>query len=328
MGILGIVVALLLAGETMAYYYLQRQQAAEPFLINTKNFRQKNHQELKGFGYTRVDPLLGWGYTPAATKRLNQITQSNCLVLPALVNNKKPLRVLITGGSTSDVGLKPANWPTHLQRLLADSGICATLYIGAVGGYSSGQEVLKTMRDGVGLRPDVHISYSGANEYISPTYVSRQENTFYRKAFAGKSSGWLLPNLLTAVRGIAADGLELYEEPHKTPEEFWISNMRLLQGIAAANGYQFIGVLQPLLGTANYRQPEIAQQHSLYVRANQDFYPTLKKHADTTAYLHNWTAVFDTATGPVFVDDCHLADPYQSTIARQVYLLLASLPHN
>ena len=325
LGILGIVLALLLALEAIAYAYLSAKNKGQPFLINTILLQQKYHQELKGFGYALVDPLLGWGYTAEALERLHLTTEGNCLVLPSLLHQATPLRVLITGGSTTDVGLKASNWPTELQRMLADSGVCATLYIGAVGGYSSGQEVLKVIRDGVGLQPDVHISYSGANEFISPAYVSRQEQTFYRQAFGGTSYRWLMPNLMAVMRSggsSATVGLELYEEPKKDPADNWVKNMRLLHVIATANHYVFVGILQPLLATAQYHQPEVEQRNERYVKANQAFYPMLKNHADTTVYLRNWTAVFDTATGSVFVDDCHLTDSYQSTIARQVYLLL------
>jgi len=322
-GIQLIILLLLLIFIEGVFFLLNKSRGVQqPLLINIKLLFQKDHRQLAGYGYRLIDPLLGWGLTDDAITEVGYKQVQNTVLIETEKDCELPLRIWITGGSTSDIVLNKENWPLLFLRLLEEKGYCAEIYVAATGGYSSGQELLKTIRDGISLNPDIHISYSGANEHVSPRYTSRQEQSFYYRAIDGKKPSALLPNTVFALNTFVFKGkdkLELLVESDFPPDRYWINNMNYMKALAIAGNYNFEGILQPLLGTSSYSQKEIESKHRLYVNKNQAIYPAMKSHADTTSYLHNLTAIFDTIHGMVYKDDCHIEAEYQKIVAKAIF---------
>jgi hypothetical protein len=52
----------------------------------------------------------------------------------------------------------------ELSKLLTADGYSGTIVNGGTGGYSSNQELIKLIRDGLEFKPDIVISYSGIND--------------------------------------------------------------------------------------------------------------------------------------------------------------------
>jgi len=240
----------------------------------------------------------------------------------------QPLKVFITGGSTSDMTLKSPNWINDLQQIFTRHDINAVLYCGAVCGYNSWQEFSKLVRDGLPLKPDIHISYSGANDCsINVGYVTNYENEFYQAAMRQQTLSPIMPStvyLFKSLLPVNYGGVQIKKTESPQPLYFWEQNMRLMSGTALKNGYHFMGILQPVLGQGNYRQSNAAEADSAGKMGRsilfQSYYPQAAEyvlHEDTT--LFDFTHIFDTVQGQVFVDYCHIDGDYQKTVAQNVF---------
>ena len=213
-----------------------------------------------------------------------------------------------------------------ITKIFNDSSLSATIYVAAIGGFSSGQELLKTIRDVVPLHPDIHISYSGANEFISPMYVSQQEQNFYRKAFSGNAVPAIMPNAVTVLRHLFQKEtyeMELYNEQRNNAAQYWINNMKAMSGIATANNYSFYGFLQPVLGIGKISEPKVENEYHINVERYASFYPELIRQTDSAQYLTNLTSIFDNSPNNVFEDDCHITDQYQYLVAYSIFVKIA-----
>lgn len=315
--------AILFLAEVAAYFLLDREGIAFSVLIQPQGLLEET-EGFQNVGYDEADPLLGWGMSQG---RLNELGYPVEHAMPVLISDDScggdVLRILITGGSTSDMAFSRENWPIGLAGILRDSGVCAKLYVAAVGGYSSGQEVLKLLRDGLQVNPDIHISYSGANEAYSPSFVSQYEMKVFDRIMESRST-ILFPNLTYLIRrrlGMVS-GLKVH---HSTPMDvatFWMDNMKTMHSLAEQRGYRFIGILQPVLGVGKVDQPEEMDEWWDMIAEYRAFYPTAMEHAAQQPYLLDMTAIFDTVEGPVYVDDCHLHPDMQPIVAHEMLKLI------
>jgi hypothetical protein len=318
-----IALAILLLAEGVAYLLLERKGIAFPFLLQPQGLIEKP-QDLFGIGYDEVDPLLGWGMSKNG---FNERGYTVAHTMPVLVSdsscNGDTISILITGGSTADLVFEKESWPIDLVRMLRDSGMCAKVYVGAVGAYSSGQEVLKLLRDGLMCRPDIHISYSGANEMYSPSFVSSYEMDVFKRIMETRSTV-LFPNLAYVIRRKIGMVSRLRVH-HSTPADaatFWMDNMQTMYAVAEQRGYRFIGVLQPVLGIGKTDQPKEMDEWADMIGDYRTFYPIAIDHSLRQPYLVNLTGMFDTVSGPVYVDDCHLRPEKQPIVASEILKLI------
>jgi len=315
-GILLRVLLLVVVVETIFYFMTPPQFKDIGYLINFKQVHKPVAEP--GFGFDEIDPLLGYEKTPATLAAHGFKLESNCILLTTTEDTAGCYNILITGGSTSDITLYPNNWPVEFCALLKQRGIKAKLYCAGVGGYSSGQELLKLMRDGLDTGPWLHISYSGANEFFDASYVSIFEQGFYETEFEKGPSSWLLPNTVMFMRDmfrVNHPGLRLRPNVVMPSAEFWKKNMRLMHGIAVENKYRFIGFLQPVLGSGKFDQP--MPGHEDAVARYKQGYPALRQ-ACKAEYLIDLSAAFDTCKGNVFMDNCHIHDAFQQVVATNI----------
>jgi len=310
--------------EGVSWGILKSRQQQVGFLLNLNYGRTVTGAAKMGFN--EIDPLCGWALSNATLQSMGYETVNNCILLRSKGEFPvQPIKIFITGGSASDIALHKQNWPAKLHELLVKNRINAELYTGAVGGYSSGQELLKLMRDGIGLQPDIHLSYTGANDGDDGGYISDYEKDFYNTAYRQSITGTLLPNTVTLIKKIFRLGyydLSIKQTATMQTFSFWKQNMKVMNGIARQNGHRFIGVLQPVLGAGNYHDAEMEAEYKWRVQGYRTYFPQAGKYITGDSVLHDFTHIFDTATGKVFVDDCHLTDPYQQVVAENVFKLL------
>jgi hypothetical protein len=295
------------------------------FLIN-------RHQLTEVFPYrvfNEIDPLLGYAKSTSKLEREGFKVESNCMILSTTEDTVGLINILITGGSTTDPSLDANNWPVELCKILKEHGVKAKLYVAAVGGYNSGQEVLKVMRDGLEVAPAIHLSYSSANDIVgSQAFVSYYEQFFYEQEFLKETTFWLMPNTVLLLRNaLKLNSPDVYVHPH-TPlpsAQFWLKNMRLMHGMAVENNYAFIGLLQPVLGSGKFDQK--IPVYEVQIEKNKQTYPSLKEAAKQHPdFLVDLTAIFDTCTPDVFQDNCHIHDPYQKIVAQNIYAVMMQKP--
>lgn len=212
--------------------------------------------------------------------------------------------------------------------------------MGSVGGYNSGQELLKLLAYDNAVSPDIHLSYSGANE-VEPEFVSTMEQKFYTQAATVHSP--FLPNAVQWFRnktGLnqAASNAHIidyygqaktfYQAEDETAyvqlvKQFWSNNMQSMNALAQYHHYAFIGILQPVLGGGTYTQTLPQTWAQDMVADYKKYYPALAQVcAEHPDFLVDYKNVFDGTPHEVYLDDCHIKPAYQKVIAQKIYDLL------
>lgn len=317
---------LLVVIEGVCWMLLKREGQQVDFLISLHYGRVVNATKEQGFN--EIDPLCGWALSNQSIKKKGFEVEQNCVVLRSEgITPSKPLRILITGGSTSDIVMQRENWPMKLHEQFKRDSINTIIYVAAVAGYSSGQEMLKLLRDGINLNPDIHISYSGANDGDDGGYVSDYEKDFYATAYQQSMTSALLPNTVFLIKktfNLGYNDLAIKKTVPMDAYQFWKRNMHAMGGIAHKNGYKFIGILQPILGGGNYHDQNQENEYEWRVKMYEQYFSKARAYIPSDTSLHDFTHIFDTATAKVYADDCHLTKPYQTVVANQVYQMLLS----
>jgi len=278
------------------------------------------------YAYTQIDPLLGWSIDYSKIDKADFIQKNNSTYISSLnINCNDTLIIYISGGSTSDLTYDKNNWPKSLLNTLERNNICSEIYIAAVAGYSSGQELLKSIRDINKIKPDIHISYSGVNEMENPNYVSWYETHLIESIF---SKATILPSTITLLKSKidSHPKITIKNIEHYNAVDFWQQNMKNMNGLAIANNYFFIGVLQPvfkfeehLINTENKNLAHFAND---YIQ----FYPEARNISSHANYIFDLSRTFDDYQNNVFKDDCHLSDEkYQDIIGNKIYNIIDSL---
>ena len=329
---LGLFIMLIAALEFISKLVLSWEEKDFPYFINTL---PEFGSSFSGYDF---DPLLGWSLKKEVLESTGFTVKKRILQLGK--GNSSGITILITGGSTTDLVMNKENWPVQLFNLFEERKLNATIYVASVGGYNSGQELLRLIRDGIELKPDIHISYSGANESNWPDYSSAEANQVYENTLRSFGS-IIIPNTVFLIRSgfssLFTDQTILYKPYNKSNKsyqayEFWIKNMKIMKGISEAYGYRFYGILQPVLGMT-YDQPHQPFIHHPGILDNLnnycEFYPNAMKLVPNEECLYDFTNIFDNETGYVFSDECHLAQTYyQVCVAERVFELLDNSSNN
>lgn len=308
-----------------------------PFMFDPEARDQFLFSVDKTLGFDVLDPLLGWGMSEQRLieKGFN-VMEDHIVLESGDTAQYDPLVILISGGSTTDPAIIDHNWPIHFRDVLHEQGIRSRILISAVGGYNSGQELLKLLRDIDLTRPHVHISYSGANEG-DPCYVSNMERDFYYQFAHLKTRFPVFSNTFLLLYSSLYDWNNHLQVRHYVPESmytvlendtlygvlvrsFWLKNIQSMHGLSKARGYHFVGILQPVMGSGRYQQELVVSQHKTMAGNYIRYYPHLQREIQTNPIeLCDMSAVFDTVAGPVYTDDCHLHPAYQPIIAKAVF---------
>lgn len=321
-----IVLVLLLALEGGAWFYLAQQHQSYPYFIRWMGGTEIADAQQIGFG--EIHPLWGWNSTETALRKKGFATDNNLVVFThKRQDTLTPLRIFITGGSTSDVFLDSACWPAQLHQLLRLNDQPHIIFAAGVGGFNSAQEYLRLIEIGLDLHPDYHISYSGANETGDFGFVTEYEYDFYRQSLAAAQTTFLLPNLIYVLRQQLFDDQPLQLSPpptHETAQRFK-KNLRLMQGAAQTFGHRHIGILQPLNGVGKFRQANTSTMSLEYLADYNKYYPAMKTFiANHPNEFLDFTALFDTLQEQVYYDDCHILPKFQRLVAQEVYKHLLS----
>lgn len=108
---------------------------------------------------TVIDPTLGYGLVGKEDEFPG--FEKYCY----LDKNTKPLIILVLGGSTtSGKNVHYKCWSECLSEMLTYKQISHIIYNGGCQGFTVSQELLKLIRDGFSLKPNIVINYSGINQ--------------------------------------------------------------------------------------------------------------------------------------------------------------------
>lgn len=274
--------------------------------------RGKQIFDLDGLGRRKpcdlIDPLLGYS-------RMDDI--EGFKIFGEAANDK----IVILGNSTSDYSnYNLKSWGELLFEKYQKKEKDISVYIGAITGYCSAQEMFKLIRDVLVLKPKVVISMSGINDPaekktlkkypIMLSYTEHMYSKYILNLEKGKSLGLGLQN-------------------DNELSEVWLQNMRIMRAICEEFGIIFIALLQPSLHGGSYscskHEKDILyktytpEQNKKYKDFMKDTGKLIKEQKD----IFDLTNIFDDEEG-IFYDHCHCNERGNEIIAKRVYEILTS----
>lgn len=197
-------------------------------------------------GYTRIYELPGFTYLGSGN--------------PNDVDDLGSLRIVTLGNSTTDPYVTDpieqqnadngeyatGSWPRVLHELLNLRGIKNCIYNGGMSGYTSAQETLKLIRDGLTLKPDIILTLDGINDGISIYWHQKKYpkfNSYFKvleraikPLLSTPSSNSENGFINTISYGIETD-VSAYDE--------WYSNQRIMRAVCNEFDIQYVEFLQP-----------------------------------------------------------------------------------
>lgn len=220
---------------------------------------------------------------------------------------ERRIRILVLGGSTSAEVWHPENWISKLYYQLKRENIKSVIYNGAYECNDIVDEILRLLRDGYILRPQIVISMSGVN------------NTRFKEGSNLFNEG----NLIEWIKNFSPD--KKYCSGVHSDESlfsFWNRNVKLLELISEFYGAKFFGFLQPMNVTINHMT---LQEKSLYeveehIVGAQDFAQLANDESD---YI-NLMRLFE-QRDEMYFDGCHYTDKAHEVIANKVYEAIMSV---
>ena len=258
------------------------------------------------------------------------------------VYSKKPLAkldrpiILTMGGSTTDAARGNDSWPEELSKLLAKRGISATVVNGGTSGYSTNQELLKLLRDGLQFKPDIIISYSGVNDRSAyskmPFPMVHPYQRYLLEVLTAPQYSPLLPNAVYLMNKTMAGKPPRRVEstfglPNgKTLGQHYEKNMVLMDAIARASGATFYGIIQPnaYVGSGG----EIKTPGDLrkakpeeYVTQLQELYGQIADLPSQHLFVHSFLSILD-SEGLYKKDGIHTTLKGNQAIAESVLSLI------
>jgi lysophospholipase L1-like esterase len=244
-------------------------------------------------------------------------------------------RIVTLGGSTTDP-IVERSWPEQLAAQMREAGYRVLVYNGGVAGYSSSQELLKLLRDGLTQKPHVVVSLNGINDMaflhavpghpmVHPYQVRMLE------AAAGQHPFPILPNfsaLAKRVMDVGPPAIELGAHNGASPFEQWRRNIRSMHALCGEFGVDYRCFLQPVLGIGAYTPTageeamlaETQAQHAKrrdYRAEMAAFYEAARSFAAQKRWCEDLTDLFAGQAG-VYHDARHLTPQGNAQVAKAV----------
>lgn len=227
-------------------------------------------------------------------------------------NNEKDLRVLILGNSTSEPERNIfKSWPEILYQKYLKYAENITIYNCAERGYTSTQELIRLLRDGIHLNPSLIISYSGVCDVIYERYHGKSVFAF--------------PNLCKVFHGIATNLVWEGEANGNSVIENWLFNIRCMNAIAQVNNSDFISFIQPMLiskkNLTNHEKELLKMGEALYPKEVFNA-ATLFRQIESDkgeSYIINLSSIFDNINSSVYMDIMHVYEKGNEVVANEVW---------
>ncbi len=322
--------ALVLLIEAISYFYLQSRGVKTSFL-----FAKNSSSKTSGHGddFLAIDPFLGYAHGEqgsAISKLSKNYTWVDGFVIYA-PNGKDLARpvILTLGGSTTDGVQYGHSWPEHLARLMKVRNIPGTVVNGGTGGYSTNQELLKLVRDGLEFKPDLVISYSGINDrgaYSSlPHPMVHSYQISFLQNLIGEGLSPLLPSTVKLIKTIAPansnKGMDytLGIPTSNSLGEQYKKNIRLMNAISVACGSEFMAFIQPngYFPIENSATPSNAAQE-IYQKSINSLYKEIIELPKQVSYAKDYTRIFAGHQNVYKDDHVHVHDHADKIIANHI----------
>lgn len=226
-------------------------------------------------------------------------------------NNKTNYTIMILGGSTSDEAREWwKSWPYLFYKKVQEINQNVTIYNCASSGYNSAQELLRYLRDGAIIQPDLVISYTGVND------LTRMGSAGYNISALRYAGEFYTNHCTQELTTGLQDERDLFD--------VWLDNLKCIKALTSARGAQYIAFAQP----AFFMKKEYMTKHEkkLAMMINA-IYSDEEKKAEKQfrekcrgirdEFIVNLTDIFDNED--VYYDVCHTYEKGNHIIAAKIY---------
>lgn len=235
-------------------------------------------------------------------------------------NKNATKRIVVLGNSSTDYSTSNLeSWPFKLSKKMPDFEV----YNGAIGAYTSLQEIYKLVRDVMDLEPTVIISMSGITDAVFDClgsyslkeipYLSHRVSKWIESEKKAESQG-----LIEVAKGT---------DTKLDAAEFWIRNMRMMNGICHEFGIAFFAILQPCMLVGEYQYTDVEYQAIEIKRGKREielisqYYKELIKQIKLYDFIEDYTQIFS-GMSDIYYDLCHWNDDGHEIIANQLQELI------
>jgi len=319
--------------EIVSYGFL-RYTGINSALFITMNTNTKLPRSGHGTKFTSFDPHLGYAYGKNA-HQVKTLNTDFTWVDGFVVYDKKTSAlqhpvVLCLGGSTTDGVAYGHSWPEELSNILKTNGVGGTIVNGGTGGYTTNQEILKLIRDGLEFKPDIIISYSGFNDkgrYGSlphPMVHSFQRELL--KTLVKRSQPKFLPSTLTLLQRLSTSNTK--PKPDYTLgiksslglAEQYKKNITLMNVISHESGARFLAFIQPFAfyKSIHASNPNLSKGEK-YKHEVSALYNKITLLPNEFPYIYDATQIFETHANVYKKDGVHLQDTGDKVVAHYIY---------
>lgn len=295
--------------------------------VHYKNFRHYTIETLSRPYY--YDPVCGYNLYTDGSKYNGFRVFGN-------PEEKKNLRILTMGGSTSDAYLYAfKSWSEYLHEELDRNGIDNVVMCGAVSGYSSADELFKIIRDGIALKPDIVINYTGCNDIklVDNPYINaymkqicgflEQQNTRVGTRFGSNAFG--------VTWGVKVDATQ------DSNYSFWHNNQRMIHSICEGFQIKHLTFHQPNLCNGKRNLTEYERNYlgnicfcgpdkqpvEVNIEQAVHFRNRVQQDAERENWLVDLADIFDDQD--VYVDRLHVNEEGNRIIASKIFGVLKQM---
>ncbi len=224
----------------------------------------------------------------------------------------EPFQILLLGGSTTDPTTANIKcWGECLFDALSKMNIPCKIHVGGASGYTVSQELLKLIRDGKSIKPDLVISYSGINDsggwyYKDDHPFDRNRNNQIFEMIVRNNQS----RIIRALQRLDVSNIPEGIQYQKSRAHHWFECECMMKGVCDELGIVFYGILQPW--------NQIGDQYSVeQVDEMRDFYEEARMLVDRKDYLWDFTSLFEN-NPDVFFDSCHVYEKGNIKLARKI----------
>lgn len=249
-------------------------------------------------------------------------------------NKESKNKILILGGSTSDDDYSAfTSWVEYFYNIIKnDYNNDIAIYNGAISGYESSQELLKFLKDGIWLEPNIIIQFNGVNEVdidIKHPLVNKYIQYICKNKFSNIMDKDVIEAPKMGLRSASnlelSFGLEINTETHKS----WIMNMRTMGAICREFNIKYYGILQPTSIFGEHKDEFIKKFNKILIKcgivkleARKEFYKNIiTKHCSLNG-IYDFCNIFKNIEGSLYFDEVHYTDKANKIIAENIYDLI------
>lgn len=301
--------------ESMGYQYGIDFVFAEPFAAHFL-FVRKNALDIN-LGNTYVGASKYEG-VQINNRQILEKYPGFCIYGTEQENNYK---IAILGGSTTDGNMFPfKSWSELLYEKIHSDKV--TIYNGGVSGYTSGQELLKFVRDILPMKPDMVLVFDGFNDTCQENSAHPYSFSYAREIYDYGSRNMEDEYVAQQIGTGLCEGINIKQ----TRFENWRNNMELIHTVAISKGIKFFSFLQPMLRSKNRSKKEDEiflssrqfYEKDLYVV--EDFRDQIKNEENPkyNEYIYDLSDIFDETTD-VYMDICHVNEKGNKIIADSIF---------